>query len=87
LPLSTELDRDLAMTEISLQCAALAKTVRDTVGSCAERIVTHYPSCGLTERQVAAALYHGLLNRAEFLDGARAQGRAPASHPAATGAP
>jgi len=64
MPLSMELDRDLAMTEISLQCAVLAATVRDTIDQCATRIVTLYPACGLTEQQIEDELYRGLANRA-----------------------
>ncbi len=54
------LDRDLALTEISLQAASLAESVRGAVAENARRIVAQYPGSGLTEAEVVAE-FHRLI--------------------------
>jgi len=48
------LDRDLALTEISLQAASLAASVRRTVAESARRIASAYPSSGLKEEDITS---------------------------------
>lgn len=49
---STKLDRDLALTEISMQSASLAETLRNVILESARRFVEKYPGTGLSEDEM-----------------------------------
>jgi len=48
----TDLDKDLALTEISLQAASLEASVRQVIAESAKRILSEYPGAGLSEREI-----------------------------------
>lgn len=50
---STNLDLDLALTEISIQSASIAKGLRDVILENSKRISMQYPQAGLGEEEIA----------------------------------
>jgi hypothetical protein len=59
----TDLDKDLALTEISLQAASLEASVRKVVAESASRILSQYPGAGLSERDIEREFERVLLAR------------------------